>query len=110
MSSDTRLKEMLLADFGVDLPISGGIGNSRDAPIVIHYQQPNDYVAVEYAVLRLLGIGRGIEWKFLQNTMFPHGERRLEQMKIEAVWEEGSDRITQIENFYFDITDCFGKR
>ena len=51
-TSDINLRALLKADFGVEYPISGGTGNSRDSAVVIHYQVPNDYVAVEYAVLR----------------------------------------------------------
>ena len=42
------LRQLLKADFDIDFPISGGTGNSRDNPIVIHKQVPNDYTSVEY--------------------------------------------------------------
>ena len=109
MTPAIDLRAMLLKDFGVDLPISGGTGNSIDAPIVVHYREPNDYVAVEYAVLQFIGIGRGIEWKLLQARLVDHEGRRLEQMKIETRWQTATEAITQVENYYFDITECFGR-
>lgn len=109
MSEQINLREMLLVDFEIDFPISGGTGNSRDNPILIHYQVPNDYVGVEYGVLQCLGVGRGIEWKFLQNLIFEHNGRRIEQMKIETKWRTETELITQIENYYFDLTECFGR-
>ena len=110
MRPPINLHEMLLEDFGIDLPISGGTGNSESSPIVIHYRDPNDYVATEYTVLRMLGVGRRITWELLQEHTYEKARRRLEQMKIRAQWIEGENRITQVENYYFDITECFGKQ
>lgn len=109
MMSMINLRELLKADFGMDFPISGGTGNSKDSPIVIHYQEPNDYVGVEYGVLRCLGIGRRIEWKLIQQTLLNCDGRRIEQMKIETKETTATQIITQVENYYFDITECFGR-
>ena len=109
MSAAINLRKMLLEDFGIDFPISGGTGGSREAPIVIHYQVPNDYVGVEHGVLKCLGIGRGIEWKLLETSILEHESRKLEQMKIETKWQTETESITQVENYYFDLTDCFGR-
>jgi hypothetical protein len=103
---DMNLREFLKSDFGIDFPISGGMGNSRDTPIVIHREEPNDYAGVEYGVLRCLGIGRGIEWKLLKQTLLSQGDRQIDQMKIETVQLTPTERITQVENYYFDITEC----
>ena len=109
-SPQIDLRQMLVSDFGVDFPISGGTGGSRDTPIVVHYRVPNDYVGVEYGVLRCLGAGRRIEWRLLQNSLFEHNGRQLEQMKIEAKWTTTeTELVTQVENYYFDITECFGR-
>jgi hypothetical protein len=108
-TSDSNLRAMLKEDFGIDLPISGGIGNSRDGPVVIHYRVPNDYVAVEHTVLRCLGTGRRVEWKLLQQTLIEHNGRKLDQMKIETKETTDTEIITQIENYYFDVTECLGR-
>ena len=63
------LKELLDKDFGVDLPISGGTGNSIDNPIVIHRTVINDYTDTEYFILKCIGIGRRITWKILQQEL-----------------------------------------
>ena len=104
-----NLREMLKADFGIDFPISGGTGNSRDNPIIIHHRVPNDYVAVEYGVLRCIGVGRRVEWKLLENSLFHHLGRRIEQMKIETKHVADDMLVTRVENYYFDLTDCFGR-
>ena len=104
-----NLRELLKTDFGIDFPISGGTGNSRDSPIIIHHQNPNDYVGVEYGILRCLGIGRRIEWKLIQQSLLNFDGRKIEQMKIETKQSIETDIITQVENYYFDITECFGR-
>jgi hypothetical protein len=108
-TSDINLRAMLKADFGIDLPISGGTGNSRDAPVVIHYRVPNDYVAVEHTVLNCLGMGRRVEWKLLQQALIEHNGRKLDQMKIETKKTTDTEILTQIENYYFDVTECLGR-
>ena len=100
------LKERLAEDFDIDFPISGGTGNSRDNAIVIHRQIPNDYTAVEYGILRCLGIGRRIEWKVIQQDVLKHIDRTLDQLKIETKETTETEVVTRIENYYFDITDC----
>ena len=100
------LKQFLRQDFGVDFPISGGMGNSRDNPIHIHRIEPNDYTSVEYGVLGCLGRIRSIEWKLLQQSTLHHNGRTLDQLKIETREVTATEIITQIENYYFDITEC----
>lgn len=100
------LRELLKQDFGIDFPISGGIGNSKDNPILIHRKQINDYTSVEYGVLKCLGIGRGIEWKVIQQSVIHYGGRTLDQLKIQTKTITDDEIITQVENYYFDITEC----
>lgn len=104
-----NLKELLKKDFGVDLPISGGIGNSIDNPIVIHLAKYNDYVGTEYSVLECIGKGRGIEWKIVEQGLLSHQNKKIDKVKIETIQLTDDSKITQIENYYFDITECFGK-
>jgi hypothetical protein len=101
-----NLQELFKSDFGMDFPISGGTGNSKENPIVVHRKEPNDYVSVEYGVIRCIGAGRGVDWKILQQTLMHHDGRRLDQVKVQTMKFVGSEIITQVENYYFDITDC----
>lgn len=79
------IRKLLLDDFGVDLPISGGQGNSIDNPVVIEKTGMNDYVGTEYAILKYLGIGRGLEWKKLQQEYLIHNNRHIDKIKIETI-------------------------
>lgn len=101
-----NLKALLKQDFDIDFPISGGTGDSRDNPIVIHRVEPNDYVSVEYGILRCLGMGRRIEWELVQQEVIHYGGKTLDQMKIRTKETTLSEIITQVENYYFDITKC----
>ncbi len=105
------LRELIKNDFGVDLPIKGGMGNSIDNPIIIEKSGfINDYVATEYAVLKYLGLGRRIEWKTLGQQLLTHNNRTIDKIKIETKEATEEEIITQIENYYFDITECLGSR
>lgn len=102
------LKDLLEKDFRVDLPISGGFGNSIDNAIIIHRNAINDYVGTEHFILKGLGIGRRIEWKILGQELLTHDSKKIDKIKIETKQLTEGEIITQIENYYFDITDCFG--
>jgi hypothetical protein len=48
-----NLKELLEKDFGVKLPISGGIGYSIENAIIIHRATINNYVGTEHIFLSI---------------------------------------------------------
>jgi hypothetical protein len=102
------LKELIKLDFGVELPISGGFGNSLTSPIIIHRIGINDYIGTETFILKCLGKGRGIEWKILSQELQHYNEAIIDKIKIETIELTENESITQIENYYFDITECFG--
>ena len=102
------LKDLLEQDFGRPLPISGGDGNSIDNPIIIHKTPMNDYVGVEYYILKCLGIGRRIKLKMLGQMLLEHDGKKIDQIKIETEELTETQVITTVENYYFDITECFG--
>lgn len=51
-------------------------------------------------------MGRGVEWKSLTQEHITHQGRIIDKLKIETKQVTESEIITQIENYYFDITDC----
>jgi hypothetical protein len=100
-----NLRALLLKDFGIDFPISGGCGGSFDNAIVVHRVPPNNYVATEHAILRCLGIGRRITWTITgQEVLRPDG-KAFDRITITTKSEDGSGTI---ERYYFDVTECFG--
>lgn len=100
-----NLKEILEEDFGVDLPISGGKGSSKEDPIVINKHEKNDCSSIEYTILNYINLGRGVNWKIVQQEKFIYEERHLEKIRIETV-TIGKELSSQFESYYFDITEC----
>ena len=49
-----------------------------------------------------------MEWKVIRQSIFEHNDRTLDQLKIETKETTESEVVTQIENYYLDITECFG--
>jgi hypothetical protein len=102
-----NLRKLLKADFDIDFPITGGSGNSIDNPIIIQKAEPNDYTSVEYGILKCLGLGRGIEWNFVKQELIYQNDKRFDKISIETKQMTDTEVITTIENYYFDITNCF---
>jgi hypothetical protein len=105
-----NVRELIRKDFGVDLPISGGFGSSVENAVVLEYEGgSNDYVGTEYAYLKYIGLGRGIKWKTLKQELVLEDNRKFDMIKIETKQITDDEIITQVENYYFDITECFGR-
>jgi hypothetical protein len=110
-ATEFSLRELLKRDFDMDFPISGGYGNSIDNPIVFENIGTNyDYVGYEYSILECLGKGRRIEWKTKGQELINHNGLTVDKVKIETKEITETEIITQIENYYFDITNCFEKK
>ena len=105
-----ELKDLLNKDFGVELPISGGFGNSMENSIFIHKADKNDQVEIEHLVLKYLGKGRGIEWEIIEIKTVSFENKKIDKVKIKTKQLTDSEIITQIENFYFDITEFLEKK
>jgi len=101
------LKEIIKSDFEVDLDISGGYGNSQENSIIIHRTSLNDYVGIEHFILKCLGTVRRIEWKKIGQELLSANEKKIDKIKIETIKTTAQEIITQTENYYFDITECW---
>ena len=105
-----NLRELLKQDFEMDFPITGGQGNSIDNPIVFERTDSNYYyVGYEYSILKCLGIGRRITWKVISQELLKHNGKDIDKVKIETTQTMPTQIITQIENYYFDVTQCVGR-
>ena len=70
------LKELIKNAYGIDLPIKGGAGNSIDNPIIIERTDFNDYISIEFDVLKCMGLARKIEWKSLGQELIIEKEKK----------------------------------
>jgi hypothetical protein len=97
------LKKLLGVE--VDLPISGGFGNSIDEPVIIESKDGGDYKKVESDYLKSICMGRGIKWELIQRESISKGDRKIEKVKIKTEKITPQKIINQEEYYFFDITD-----
>jgi len=93
------LKEIFKREFGHDLPISGGTGNSIDNAIKID-KEYEDWSDVLYTCLRLSNRLLQRNWKIVLQTTIEKNGRTFDKIKLEI---EGDDK--NYYNYYFDISD-----
>ena len=105
----TTLRALLIRDWGLDLPIRGGFGQSRDDPIVVDCSDPVVAAKTQTLVLQGLGRGRGVFWRCLGRNFLGSEWPSIEQFKIETVELTASEVITQTENYYFDLSMMIAK-
>lgn len=98
------LRDMLKRDFGLDIKIAGGNGQSRDDPIIILNSNQFDASMTEMHILRAIGKGRGILWRTVKRISLENNRVSTEQIKIETKEVTPSEIITQLENYYFDVS------
>jgi hypothetical protein len=104
MVEQRTLRDLLLGGLGVELPIGGGYGGSREDPIVITAPDVHDVALTRMLTLRAVGRGRGIFWRTVANTLLGDEWPGIEQFKIETVRLTETQMITRTENFYFDVS------
>jgi hypothetical protein len=98
-----NIRTLLKKDFNIDLNISGGDGK-KDAPIIIQDKDRSAAALTEIQVLRGLGRGRGILWRTQGKNLFESNGKKIEQFKIETKEVSETKIVTQLENYYFDIS------
>lgn len=96
--SAITIRDQIRKDFGVDLPILDGNGQSIDDPIVI---DPNykDWSEVEYSYIKLVNQGLNRSWRIIKQTLLEHNGRKIDQLKLKVDGDEKN-----IYNYYFDVT------
>jgi hypothetical protein len=99
-----NLKNMLVSDFGLELNIAGGFGQSADSPIVVLDTDPTAASLTEMQVLRSIGRGRGILWRTLARGQVRTEQTALEQVRIETKELTADEVVTQVEGYYFDVS------
>lgn len=98
------LKQMLLDDFGKNLPIAGGLGQSVDEPIQIMTSDPVQAGLAQLEIARCIyGINRWY-WRATESMAVPSSTGPLEKFSSEVKYVEGDKIVTEKRNFYFDIS------
>lgn len=99
------LKELLLNDFKIDLPISGGTGQSINDSIVINTPLKDVASRVEMDVIRCINLKLGRHWRLIgkQHISNTH-QTQIEKVRYESKYVEDDQVITETLNMYFDVT------
>ena len=95
------LREMLLRDFGKDLKIAGGTGNSIDDPITLDAQSPHDASWTEMEVARCIYGSLGWHWRAIDRSR----AGQIEKLSCEVRYAEGDEVVTEKRSFYFDVSN-----
>lgn len=103
VSGDLSLREKIKRDFGEDLDISGGGGQTIGDPIVIN-ESCKDYVGMEYYVIKLIYSAMGVNYKVAKQTLLDNDDKKIDQIKLAV--ESDDDNFY---NFYFDVTEHVNK-
>ena len=104
------LKEIIFQVFGVTLPIKGGMGDSMENAVIIERTLPfNDYVSIENEVVDFIAKGRELHsWnKIKQQLLFENG-KTYDKLEVNVLMNQDGKLFQQTENYFFDITECFG--
>jgi hypothetical protein len=101
------IRELLKGAFNEDLPISGGMGNSIEAAVVLESAGPlNDYLSLEYQVMDLISRGRNVSWEFKGQELVVKDDKKYDKLLVAVKGIHGNPMPLHLEYHYFDITKC----
>lgn len=95
---EKTLKEILDKTYKVNLPISGGFGQSIDDLIIIEVDDLQG-VSVEYTVVDLIQQLGMKEYRLVKQELIVKGDKRIDKLQIQL-----ADEPKNVRNYYFDIT------
>ena len=98
------LKELIEQDFGIDLPISGGFGDSINDPIIITTTNPNIAAQTKLKVIDCINIRLERYWQATTTEIFKQDGKLIEKLKYVAKYIDGDNINSDTLNYYFDIT------
>lgn len=101
------IRELIKKVFNVDLPISGGMGNSIEQAVILESTGPlNDYVSLQYQVMDLISKGRDVSWELKGQELIVKDGRKYDKLIVAVKGINGSPMPLQLEYHYYDITNC----
>lgn len=117
------LKKMILDDFELDFPISGGYGYSMDDAIILKLDTENKSVSLEYEIVRWrlyeeMIVCRetdmkfsDISWNLLKQYCIEENGRHYDHLifQVSGIQDGKEKYYTFKSHFWFDITSSFGK-
>jgi hypothetical protein len=109
-ASIPSLKEIIFQVFGVTLPIRGGMGDSMENAVIIERILPFiDHVSIEHEVVNFIVKGRDLHsWKMIKQQLLFENGKTYDKLEVNVVSNQEGKLVQHTENYYFDISDCFG--
>jgi hypothetical protein len=98
------LREMLQKDFGVDLPITGGLGQSADDAIKLNTQDPDEAAQFQLEIARCIYGLQGWYWRQVERVSAAVAGRVIEKFSSEVKYTEDDKIVTEKRNLYFDLS------
>ena len=104
------IKEIIFEVFGATLPIRGGMGNSLENAVIIERSLPfNDYASIEHEVVNFIVKGRALQsWKMMKQELLFENGKTYDKLEVNIVSNQNGKLFQQTENYYFDISECYG--
>lgn len=97
------IKKYIKNKTGVNLPISGGDGQTLDKPVKINSEYKNLLIDVENDFISLW-LDEGKWKKDKQELLFLDNGIKIDKISIHFIDDNG---LRSKKVFWFDITDCF---
>jgi hypothetical protein len=98
--------ELIKKAFNENLPISGGMGNSIEAAVILESAGVlNDYVSLEYHVMDLISKSRDVSWELKGQELIVKDGRKYDKLMVAVKGINGNPMPLQIEYHYYDITN-----
>jgi hypothetical protein len=97
------IKKHIKRKTGVNLPISGGDGQSKDNPVKINSDYKHMLIEVENDFISLW-LDEGKWRKEEQSLLMLENDKKIDKINIHFIDDNGT---SYKKVFWFDITDCF---
>jgi hypothetical protein len=98
------INRILTKIYGTNFPIYGGTGDSIDDAIIFHDNHCDDFVPIEYEVLRLLADLQDYKYEYLNQTLIKRGAQFYDRVKVKVTYDKSS--AFSFKYYYFDISNC----
>lgn len=99
-----RLGELIKQEFGVEIPIQPGTGNSLEEPFLLLRTTINNYVSTEYGLIKYYNLLRNVSYEFVGQRYLVHTGRHIDVIKVKETDNETLNE--SIGEYFFDFTDC----
>ena len=99
-----NLKESIKADYGFDVPISGGVGLSEDDAIIIDTYDEIDAPNIEWRVIDCVSRSLESAWFLYDKKISKHHDKLIEKVTIAVNYYKDKTPVKVVRDYYFDVS------